>query len=125
MNQILAVALGGALGALARYGLVGLVHTFASRNFPYGTFAVNILGSFLIGISYILVVEKLHLAAHWHAIIMVGFIGAFTTFSTFSLEALVLLQEGRPLPALVYVLASVLLCIAATALGMLSARQLF
>lgn len=119
MNQVVAIAIGGALGALSRYWVVGLASRLFERNFPYGTLAVNILGSFLIGIGYILIVERLHIASEWHAVLMVGFIGAFTTFSTFSLETVSLLQEGRFTVALMYIFSSVLICLLATAAGML------
>lgn len=125
MNQVVAIAAGGALGALSRYWVVGLVSRLFERTFPYGTLAVNIVGSFLIGISYILIVERLHVASEWHAVLMVGFIGAFTTFSTFSLETVSLLQEGRLTVALTYIFSSVLVCLLATVAGMYLAKQIF
>lgn len=125
MNQMLAVAIGGALGALSRYWVVGVVSSLFSRSFPFGTLAVNITGSFLIGLGYVIIVEKLEVATEWHAIVMVGFIGAFTTFSTFSLEAVVLIQEGRMLAATLYILASVIVCLVAVMSGILLAKQLF
>ena len=125
MNQVLAIAAGGALGALSRYWVVGLVSRLFERNFPYGTLTVNIIGSFLIGIGYIFIVERLHVASEWHAIIMVGFIGAFTTFSTFSLETVSLLQEGRFTAAMIYIFSSVLVCLLATVAGMFLAKQIF
>lgn len=125
MNQVIAIAIGGALGALSRYWMVGYVSRLLERNFPYGTLAVNIIGSFLIGIGYIIIVEKLDVATEWHAVLMVGFIGAFTTFSTFSLEALLLMQEGRVMTALIYIFSSVLVCLMAVAAGMWMTKQLF
>ncbi|MEZ5524073.1 MAG: fluoride efflux transporter CrcB [Pseudomonadales bacterium] len=123
MNQVIAVAVGGALGALSRYWMVGLVSRLLARNFPYGTLTVNVIGSFLIGIGYIVIVEKLHVASEWHAVLMVGFVGAFTTFSTFSLETVSLLQEGRFTAALIYIFSSVLVCLLATAAGIVLAKQ--
>ncbi len=129
MAQLVAIAIGGALGALSRYWTVGWVAVYVEQrfpdldSFPFGTLVVNILGSLLIGVSYILVLEKMHLTPHWQAIVMVGFLGAFTTFSTFSLETLVLLQDGRTLAGLGYVLASVVICVAAVATGMWTTRQ--
>lgn len=125
MNQLVAVAVGGALGALSRYWVVGVMTNLFGRHFPYGTLAVNVLGSFLIGIGYIVIVERLQVAAEWHAVLMIGFIGAFTTFSTFSLETVSLLQEGRLVAALTYIFSSVLVCLLATAAGILLAKQLF
>ncbi len=125
MNQMLAVAIGGALGALSRYWVVGMVSSLFSRSFPFGTLTVNITGSFLIGLCYVVIVEKLEVATEWHAMIMVGFIGAFTTFSTFSLESIVLIQEGRMLAATFYILASVIVCLVAVMSGIWLAKQLF
>ncbi|MCF7982747.1 MAG: fluoride efflux transporter CrcB [Pseudomonadales bacterium] len=125
MTKILAIAVGGALGALSRYWVVGVISSLFERSFPFGTLVVNILGSLLIGILYVLIIEKLDVAAEWHAILMVGFIGAFTTFSTFSLETLMLLQEGRVTAALTYIFSSVGVCLLAVALGMWSTKQLF
>lgn len=124
MNQVVAIAVGGALGALSRYWVVGLVSRLFERSFPYGTLAVNILGSFLIGVGYIFIVERLQVASEWHAILMVGFIGAFTTFSTFSLETVSLMQEGRLMAALTYIFSSVLVCLLATVAGIFLARQI-
>ncbi|MCB1661791.1 MAG: fluoride efflux transporter CrcB [Pseudomonadales bacterium] len=125
MTKILAIAVGGALGALSRYWVVGVITSLFERSFPFGTLVVNILGSLLIGILYVLIIEKLDVAAEWHAILMVGFIGAFTTFSTFSLETLILLQEGRVTAALTYIFSSVCVCLLAVALGMWGTKQLF
>lgn len=123
MNQVVAIAVGGALGALSRYWVVGLVSRLFERSFPYGTLVVNVIGSFLIGICYIIIVQRLHVASEWHAVLMVGFIGAFTTFSTFSLETVSLIQEGRLMVALSYIFSSVLVCLLATAAGILLAKQ--
>jgi len=120
---VLAIAVGGALGALSRYWVVGLASSLFERSFPYATLVVNVLGSFLIGVGYILIVERLHIAPAWHAVLMVGFIGAFTTFSTFSLETVSLIQDGRLVTALLYILSSVVVCLLATAAGILLARQ--
>ncbi len=125
MTKILAIAVGGALGALSRYWVVGVVTSLYDRSFPFGTLVVNILGSLLIGVLYVLIIEKLDVAAEWHAILMVGFVGAFTTFSTFSLETLMLLQEGRIAAAMIYILSSVVVCLVAVFAGMLVTKQLF
>lgn len=125
MTKFLAIAVGGALGALSRYWVVGVISSLFERTFPFGTLVVNILGSLLIGILYVLIVEKLDVAAEWHAITMVGFIGAFTTFSTFSLETLMLFQEGRVVAAATYILSSVLVCLLAVGAGMWTTKQFF
>ena len=114
MNWI-AVAIGGALGAMARYGVSTLVFDASSQRFPYATLSVNVLGSFLIGILFVLIVEKGLLPPEMRSILMVGFLGAFTTFSTFSLDALGLWQNGHLFMALIYALGTVVLCLAAVA----------
>lgn len=109
------VALGGAMGSILR-ALMGMAVTF-----PFGTLAVNVLGSFLIGIAFALgVVDR----SGGHAFVMLGLLGGFTTFSTFSLDALKLVQAGQFSGALLYVLASVFLSVAAVALGVLLAGRL-
>ena len=112
MNWI-AVAIGGALGAMARYGVSTLVFDASSQRFPYATLSVNVLGSFLMGILFVVIAEKGLLPPEMRSILMAGFLGAFTTFSTFSLDALGLWQNGHLLLALVYALGTVVLCLAA------------
>jgi len=109
----IAVAIGGALGALARYGISTWVFAISSHKFAYATLAVNVLGSFLMGILFVLVIEKAALPAEMRSLLMVGFLGAFTTFSTFSLDALGLWQNGHLFMALIYILATVILCLIA------------
>ena len=109
----IAVTIGGALGALARYGISTWVFAISSHKFPYATLAVNVLGSFLMGILFVLVIEKAALPAEMRSLLMVGFLGAFTTFSTFSLDALGLWQNGHLFMALIYILATVILCLIA------------
>lgn len=115
MNWI-AVAVGGALGAMARYGL-GVWLVPAAGKFPVATFAANVSGCFLMGIVYVLVVDKALLPAAWRPFFMVGVLGAFTTFSTFAIEALALWQTAHHWVALAYVMASVILSIMAVWAG--------
>ncbi|WP_422459060.1 fluoride efflux transporter CrcB [Endozoicomonas sp. ALB115] len=114
----LAVAAGGALGALAR----SLVYEWYAKSgndqlFPLPTLTVNIIGSFLIGIGWYCLVEKSLLPAIWKDFATVGFLGALTTFSTFSLDIFRLFQADRLVEAIVYMLASVTLCLVGTWLG--------
>ena len=124
MYTYLAIAFGGALGAVSRYWLKVSIEGFNATGFPLGTFMVNLLGSFLIGLLYILFAEKLSVADQWRPVIITGFLGAMTTFSTFSLDALLLFQQGHYNTALFYVLSSVMICIFAAYVGMQIARIL-
>lgn len=111
------IAMGGALGAVSRY-LVGLaVMQWMAKPFPYGTLSVNLIGSLAIGIAYVLLVQNQWGSGHYKALAMVGFLGAFTTFSTFSLDSIGLIQQERWLAFLSYVGVSLLGCLSATAVG--------
>ena len=109
LNTYLAIAFGGALGAVSRYWLSTAVERFNGSGFPMGTFTVNLLGSFLIGMLFILFAEKLSLVEQWRPVLVIGFLGAMTTFSTFSLDALLLFQQGHYNTALFYILSSVII----------------
>ncbi|NQY25608.1 MAG: fluoride efflux transporter CrcB [Piscirickettsiaceae bacterium] len=124
MQQLLAIAGGGALGAVLRFGMSSNIYRLLGRDFPYGTLAVNVLGSFLMGIFFILIIERGMLSAEWRAVIMIGFLGAFTTFSTFSIETLTLLESGELSRAALNIFLSVALCLVATWLGLVMGRQL-
>ncbi len=111
MKYILFVALGGAAGSVSRYLLAQWTQAQWQGGFPVGTLLVNFAGSFGIGVTFVLL-ERQVLHPDWRGILMVGFLGAFTTFSTFSLEAMTLWETGHTGQALAYMLASVLLCVA-------------
>jgi fluoride exporter len=121
--QVLAIAAGGALGAVLRFWMSSGIYGLLGRSFPYGTLAVNVLGSLLMGFLYVLLIDKLALAPQWRAAILIGLLGAFTTFSTFSMETLNLLEEGEPFKALLNILLSVTLCLLATWFGVLLGRS--
>jgi CrcB protein len=122
--QVLVIAAGGALGAVLRYGLSQSVYRLLGRDFPYGTLAVNLLGSFLIGVAVVLIVERMILSELWRTALIIGFLGAFTTFSTFSFETLALFEDGQMVKALLNIGLSVILCLLATWLGMIATRSL-
>jgi fluoride exporter len=107
MTKYLMVAFGGALGALARFWLGGLISNRMSTRFPYGTFVINITGSFLIGLIVTLLAEKTHWSPNWRYLIPIGFIGAYTTFSTFEYETFRNVQDGQLLTAFLNVMLSV------------------
>lgn len=123
MNQTLAIAAGGALGALLRFWMSNGVYAWLGRGFPYGTLAVNVLGSLLMGFLYIVMIERLALAAEWRAFALIGLLGSFTTFSTFSIETLNLLEQADYAKAMGNMAFSVLACIGAAFMGVMLARQ--
>ena len=124
MQQLLAIAGGGALGAILRFGVSNSIHRLLGRDFPYGTLVVNTVGSLLMGLCFVLLVERMVVSAEWRSALLVGLLGAFTTFSTFSFETLALFNAGAPIKALVNIMMSVMLCLLATWLGMTLGRQL-
>ena len=111
MKFLIFIALGGATGAVSRYLLATWAHGLWEGKMPVGTLMVNMLGSFAIGIVYVLVVERQIIHPDWRGVLMVGFLGAFTTFSTFSLETISLMEAGHLAHAVVYMLGSAILCV--------------
>lgn len=124
MSQTLAIAAGGAFGALMRFWVSNWVYAQLGRGFPYGTLAVNVLGSLAMGLLYVLMLERMTVGPEWRALLLVGFLGAFTTFSTFSLETLNLIGQAEYLKAGLNMVVSVAACVAAAGGGMLIARQI-
>ena len=111
-----AVAAGGALGSLARYLAVNGLAVWLGRAFPYGTLAVNVVGSFLMGLALSLLVQRGWLGEPWRAGLMAGVLGGFTTFSAFAGETLLLAQQ-RPTAALLNIGLNLALCLLAVWAG--------
>ena len=124
MTQVLAIATGGAIGALLRYWTSLAVHSRLGAGFPYGTLTVNVLGSLLMGVAYVFLVERMAVSVELRAALLIGLLGAFTTFSTFSIETINLLENGEQLKAAFNVFASVSFCIMACWFGLVLGRQL-
>lgn len=124
VTQLLAIAAGGAIGAVARYGLSSGIYQWLGRGFPYGTLAVNVIGSFLMGLMFVLLSERIQIPLEARALVLVGFLGAFTTFSTFSIESLQLIEQGEALKAGLNMLLSVASCMLAVWLGVVMGRSL-
>jgi len=121
----LAVAFGGALGAMSRFFVYNVFMRATTSTFPWATLTVNIVGSFLIGIAFVVITERLEMGPEVRGVVTVGFLGAFTTFSTFSMDTIDLLEQGQVGSAIIYVLSSVAVCIIAAWLGLTVAKFLF
>ena len=124
MIQTVAIATGGALGALLRFWTSSFIHARLGQGFPYGTLCVNVGGSLLMGFLYIMLLERMSLGPQWRAALLIGLLGAFTTFSTFSIETFNLMEAGEWFKAGLNILLSVVLCIAAAWSGVIIGRQL-
>jgi CrcB protein len=125
MAAVLYVALGGALGSACRYGLMQAITRLGGLTlFPYGTFAVNVLGSFIMGVWIASMANLLpEKAKDLHLLLAVGVLGGFTTFSTFSLDVYSLLQSGVYGQAMLYIVASVVVSVLALAAGLAAVRM--
>lgn len=118
-----AVAMGGAVGALARYG-AGLVLPYQSGTFPLATFLVNVVGCLLIGVLVVVIAERTGAHPLARPFLITGVLGGFTTFSTYAVDAELLLRAGRPATAGAYLAGTLAAALAATWLGMRLARAL-
>ncbi len=123
MTNLLWIAFGGALGAVSRYGLSRyFISSYGINAAPWATLATNVVGSLLIGIAYVILVERQQLPVHLTQAITVGILGAFTTFSTFSLDIFHFISAGRYWFAISYLLLSIILGLTAVTLGIILAR---
>ncbi|BDV41664.1 putative fluoride ion transporter CrcB [Geotalea uraniireducens] len=124
MLTILSIAICGALGCLTRYFAAGWIYQLFGKNFPYGTFAVNITGAFLIGFIMELGLRSTFIPQELRVGLTIGFLGGLTTFSTFSYETFRLLEDGELLIASLNILVSVMVCLICTWGGIMAARHL-
>jgi CrcB protein len=120
--RYLVIGLGGFLGANARYVVAVWAVERLGLGFPYGTLIVNVSGSFLLGFFLVLTTDRVTLHPHWRLFFAIGFLGAYTTFSTFSFESIAMLQNRASLLALVNLMGSVVLGLIAVMFGMACAR---
>ncbi|RME64853.1 MAG: fluoride efflux transporter CrcB [Nitrospirae bacterium] len=124
LTNLLVIGLGGFIGAVARYLTSAWVGQRWGRSFPAGTFAVNIIGCLIIGFITTLFMEKFFVSAKWRAFVLIGFIGSFTTFSTFEYETAALLQDGEWFMAAMNVILSVVVGFMALKMGQFIARSI-
>jgi fluoride exporter len=122
MTTVVGIALAGSLGALARYGVDGLVSQHTHGAFPWGTFVVNVSGSFALGFLFVLLAERSTVDPSVRSAITIGFLGAYTTFSTLSFETYRLLEDGARALAFANALGSVVAGLVAVYLGVVAAR---
>lgn len=113
------IAIGGASGAMLRFFISQIILNWLGKGFPFATLVVNISGSFIMGFLYGLIEQGVIEVSVYRTLIGIGFLGAFTTFSTFSLDSLLLIQQGEIVKAITNVVLNVVLCIGAAAVGML------
>lgn len=124
MNYSLLVLLGGAVGALLRYWVGFGVTAYLGKHFPFGTLLVNISGSFIMGFLTIYIIEHLSNPDFWRALLLTGFLGGYTTFSSFSIESVMLGENGHLSLMLMNIVSSVIFCLLAAWLGVICARSL-
>lgn len=123
MQAVLLVGLGGAIGSMARYGVSVLVGRFWAGSFPLAILLINIAGSFLMGVLVGLLARFLPpMSSEIRLFVAIGILGGFTTFSSFSLDTIILLERGELAQAALYVVLSVVVCLAGLYLGLLITR---
>ncbi len=124
MQMLIAIAAGGSLGALSRHFMAGAITRMLGIGFPYGTFAVNLLGSFLMGLLVTAFAARFEVSQELRSFITVGFLGSFTTFSTYSLETVLLIERGEWATAALYAFGSLALGVAGLFVGIYVGRVL-
>ena len=124
MSIYLAIAAGGSLGAVSRYWMSASTYQWLGQGFPYGTLMVNLLGSLVMGFLSVLLVHRFNVSEEIRIGLLAGFLGSFTTFSTFAMDTLQLAGNDAMLKAIIYILFSVLLCILGAWAGLVAAKQM-
>lgn len=124
MLAYVAIAIGGIFGCWARYAMTNLVQAIYGREFPFATLSINVLGSFLMGFLFVETLERLTIDPNVRTGILTGFIGGFTTFSTFAMETLLLAEQGEAMKSLLYVGLSLVLGLLGAFFGAFIARHL-
>lgn len=125
MSIYIAIALGGSLGAISRHWVSTLTYSWLGNNFPYGTLMVNVTGSLVMGFLTVVLVQRFDVSNELRMGLIVGFLGSFTTFSTFSMDTIHWIETGAVIKTLAYILVSVIACLLGAWAGLISAKQLF
>lgn len=123
--DLLLIFVGAGCGGVLRYWVSNLSYWLLGRQFPYGTLIVNVSGCFLMGLLFVLFIERFNgIGPPLRSLLLIGLLGGYTTFSSFSIETLSLFENGALLSAIANILLSIILCLAATWLGVIGGRQL-
>jgi len=125
MSIYISIALGGSLGAISRYWVSTATYSWLGNNFPYGTLMVNVTGSLVMGFLTVVLVQRFDVSDEVRLALIVGFLGSFTTFSTFSMDTIHWIESGAVIKALAYILVSVTACVLGAWAGLIGAKQLF
>ena len=125
MSIYISIALGGSLGAISRYWVSTATYSWLGNNFPYGTLMVNVTGSLVMGFLTVVLVQRFDVSDEIRLALIVGFLGSFTTFSTFSMDTIHWIESGAVIKALAYILVSVTACVLGAWAGLIGAKQLF
>lgn len=125
MKEFLIIGIGGSLGAVSRYWMAGIIYGLFGREFPHGTLFINVSGSFLMGFLSEVLSQRFPVSPEYRAAILIGFLGAYTTFSSFAIETYYLIEQGTYLKAVANIFLSVFLCIGAVWIGLTWAKTLF
>lgn len=124
INAIL-IFLGAGVGGVLRYWVSHGIHSFIGRSFPYGTLVVNVSGSLLMGFLFVLITERFNgFGVQLRSLILIGLLGGYTTFSSFSIETINLMENGQALSAVANIFLSTILCILAAWFGVIGGRML-